>query len=100
MLIVVVIGIFVDFVGRLMDLDSYQKSLLHMSLFKKLRITRDNIVFTRIKNKSNKTEIICKSCLHHVYSRKNNTCYICLSQVNIEFRQQYRKIITVGYVII
>lgn len=72
-----------------------------MSLFKKLRITRNNIIFTRIENKSNKTEIICKSCLHNVYSRRNNTCSICLSQVNIEFRQkEYRKIITVGYVII
>lgn len=98
MLNVVVIGIFVDFVEKLIR--AIKKGLLYMSLFKRSRITKDNIIFTRIENKSNKTEIICKSCLHHVYSIKNNTCSICLSKVNIEFRQQYRKIITVGYVII
>lgn len=73
-----------------------------MSLFKKLRITRDNLVFTRlVGNKSDEeTEMICKFCLHHAYSRKNNICSICVSQINIECRQKYRKIITVGYVII
>lgn len=70
-----------------------------MSLFKRFRITKDNIVFTRIENRREETKMICKYCLHHAYSRKNNICSICVSQVNVEWWRYPRKI-TIGYVII
>ena len=59
-----------------------------MSLFKKLRITKNNIVFTRIKDERGETkiisEIICKCCIHNSYNRENNICSIC-TKANFEF---------------
>ena len=72
-----------------------------MSLFKKLRITKNNIVFTRIKDERDKTEIICKYCIHHsyTYSRKNNICSICISKANSEFLLPH-KTKNIGYVVV
>ena len=69
-----------------------------MSLFKKFR-TKDNIVFTRIKDERDETEIICKYCIHHSYNRKNNICFICISKVNFEFLLPH-KTKNIGYVIV
>lgn len=70
-----------------------------MSLFKKLRITKNNIVFTRIEDKRCETEIICNYCIHHSYSRKNNICFICISKANSEFLLSHETK-NIGYVIV
>jgi hypothetical protein len=68
-----------------------------MSLFKRLRIIRGNIVFVRIKDIGDGTKLICDYCIHHSYNKKNKICLVCISKANIEFLNPYR-IRTIGYV--
>lgn len=67
MLDVIVIWIFVDFVGRLIG--AIKKGLLHMSLFKPYRIRGHNLVFTRIEALDD--DYICDLCRYQEHCGHN-----------------------------